>query len=322
MLYPWQTEQWQSLSLQYEQQRLPHAMLLTGVNGLGQLSLANEIVATVLCEEPPISAPCGGCHNCLVFLAGNHPDHTFVEPDENGKQIKIEQIRELKKKHVLTANIAKWKTAVIWPAENMNISASNSLLKLLEEPQNNTLLILISVKPQLLPVTILSRCQKVSLAMPTNKQAIEWIEEQEQDRDTYKELEIKHALALSNGAPLEALRLLSSNTFSCLEQISKDFNHVLRGTANPVMLAQQWQEYDLQMVFHYLQLKLKQRLVKNIESSSNNIVINDWAMYDCIINTAKLLSLSHNLNKVLLIENFMVTAMNLISINSTFDRNN
>ena len=67
------------------------------------------------------------------------------------------------------------------------------------------------------------------------------------------------------------------------------------------------------MVLYYLQLKLKQRLVKNIESSGNNIVINDWAMYDCIINTTKLLSSSHNLNKVLLIEKFMVKAMNLTS---------
>jgi DNA polymerase-3 subunit delta' len=320
MLYPWQTKQWQSLSLQYEQQRLPHAIILSGVNGLGQLSLANKIVATVLCDQAPISAPCGGCHNCQVFAAGNHPDHTFVGPDENGKQIKIEQIRELKQKHTLTANTAKWKTAIIWPAENMNINASNSLLKLLEEPQSKTLLILISVKPQLLPVTILSRCQKVSLTVPTNKQAIGWIEEQE--RETYEEIQIKHALLLSNGAPLEALRLLSSKSLDYLEQISKDFNAILSGVANPVILAKQWQEYDLSMVLHYLQLKLKQRLVKNIESSDSNIVFNGWAMYDCIIHTTKLLSSSHNLNKVLLIERFMVTAMNLSSSSSTLDRNN
>ena len=320
MLYPWQTEQWRALSLQYEQQRLPHAIILTGVNGLGQLSLANKMVATVLCEQPPSSTPCGGCHNCQVFAAGNHPDHTFVGPDESGKQIRIEQIRELKQKHTLTANIAKWKTAIISPAENMNINASNSLLKLLEEPQSNTLLILISVKPQLVPVTILSRCQKVSLTVPTSKQAIEWIKEQE--RETYEEIQIRHALLLSNGGPLEALSLLSSKSLDYLEQISKDFNDILGGVANPVILAKQWQKYDLSMVLHYLQLKLKQRLVKNIKSSDSNIVINGWAMYDCIIETTKLLSLSHNLNKVLLIERFMVTAMNLSGSSSTLGRNN
>ena len=320
MLYPWQIEQWRSLSLQHEQQRLPHAIIFTGVNGLGQLSLANKIVAKVLCEQSATSAPCGDCHNCQVLAAGNHPDHSFVGPDESGKQIKIEQIRELKQKHTLTANIAKWKTAIIWPAENMNVSASNSLLKLLEEPQSNTLLILISVKPQLLPITIMSRCQKISLTVPTNKQAIEWIEEQE--GKTYEEIEIKRALSLANGGPLEALSLLSSESLEILEQITKDFNAVLGGVANPVILSQKWQQYDLGMVLHYLQLKLKQRLIKNINNSGSSIVRNDWAIYDCIINTTKLLSSSHNLNKTLLIEQFMVKAMKLTSGHSTFGRNN
>ena len=320
MLYPWQIEQWRSLSLQYEQQRLPHAILLTGVTGLGQLSFANKIVAKVLCEQSSNSAPCGDCHNCHLFAAGNHPDHSFVEPDESGKQIKIEQIRELKQKHTLTANIAKWKTAIIWPAENMNLSASNSLLKLLEEPQSNTLLILISVKPQLIPITIMSRCQKISLTVPTNKRAIEWIEEQE--GKTYKEIEIKRALSLANGGPIEALSLLSSESLELLEQITKDFNALLGGVANPVILSQKWQKYDLAMVLHYLQLKLKQRLIRNINNSASSIVLNDWAIYDCIINTTKLLSSSHNLNKTLLIEQFMVKSMKLTSGHSTFGRNN
>jgi DNA polymerase-3 subunit delta' len=320
MLYPWQIEQWRSLSLQHEQQRLPHAIIFTGVNGLGQLSLANKIVAKVLCEQSATSAPCGDCHNCQVLAAGNHPDHSFVGPDESGKQIKIEQIRELKQKHTLTANIAKWKTAIIWPAENMNVSASNSLLKLLEEPQSNTLLILISIKPQLLPITIMSRCQKISLTVPTNKHAIEWIEEQE--GKTYEEIEIKRALSLANGAPIEALSLLSSQSLKFLEQITKDFNALLGGVANPVILSQQWQQYDLGIVLQYLQLKLKQRLVKNIKNSSKSIVLNDWAIYDCIIYTIKLLSSSNNHNKTLLIEQFMVKTMNIISANSTFGRNN
>ena len=320
MLYPWQTQQWQAFSLQYQQHRLPHAIMLAGVEGLGQLALANEIVAAVLCEKDASASPCGECHSCQLFFAGNHPDHTLVAPEESGKHIKIEQIRGLKQKQTLTANVAKWKTAIIAPAENMNISASNSLLKLLEEPQSNTLLFLISVKPQLLPITIMSRCQKISLTVPANEQAIEWIEEQE--GKTYKKIEIKRALSLANGAPIAALSLLSSESLEFLEQITKDFNAVLVGAANPVILSQQWQQYDLGIVLHYLQLKLKQRLIKNINNSGSSIVLKDWAIYDCIINTTKLLSSSHNLNKTLLIEQFMVKAMQLTSSNSTFGRNN
>jgi DNA polymerase-3 subunit delta' len=312
MLYPWQIQQWQSFSQQYQQQRLPHAIMLTGAEGLGQLALANEIVATVLCEKDPTAAPCGECHSCQLFAAGNHPDHTFVAPDETGKQIKIEQIRDLKQKQTLTANVAKWKTAIITPAENMNISASNSLLKLLEEPQNNTLLILISAKAQQLPITIMSRCQKVALSVPSDKEAMAWIREQE----PYDEVEVNRAVSLANGAPLAALALLSSKSLDYLEQVAKDFSALLKGAANPVLLAQQWQQYDLSLVLHYLQLRLKQRLLTNLEKTGTISDDNNWAIHDCIINTLKLLSSSHNLNKVLLIEQFMVSSMSLTNINN------
>jgi DNA polymerase-3 subunit delta' len=318
MLYPWQTQQWQVFRLQSQQQRLPHAIMLTGVEGLGQLALANEIVAAVLCEKDASASPCGECHSCQLFSAGNHPDHTLVAPEEDGKQIKIEQVRDLKQKQTLMANVAKWKTAIIAPAENMNISASNSLLKLLEEPQNNTLLILISAKPQQLPITIMSRCQKMALSVPSDKQAVAWVLEQEQ----YEEAEVSRAVSLANGAPLAALALLSSKSLDYLEQVAIDFSALLKGNANPVLLAQQWHQYDISLVLHYLQLRLKQRLLTNLEKTGSVSNDNNWAIHDCIINTLKLLSSSHNLNKVLLIEQFMVSSMNITNSNNARSNRN
>jgi DNA polymerase-3 subunit delta' len=313
MLYPWQSQQWHIFSQQYQQQRLPHAVLLTGDDGLGQLALANNMVAAVLCEKAPTESPCGHCHNCQLFSAGNHPDHSFVAPDEVGKQIKIEQIRDLKQKQTLTANVAKWKTAIIAPAENMNISASNSLLKLLEEPQGNTLLILISAKVQQLPITIMSRCQKIAFSRPTAEQATAWLGEQGE----YQQQDIERALLLANGAPLAALELLSSHSLDYLEQAAKDFSALLKGTANPVLLAQQWQQYDLNLVLHYLQIRIKQRLITRLEQNGLGFQDRNWMLHDCIINTLKLLSSSYNLNKVLLIEQFMVSAMDLANIKNT-----
>jgi len=310
MLYPWQTQQWQAFNQQYEQQRLPHAILLLGVEGQGQLAFANDMVAAVLCEKDASSSPCGSCHNCQLFVAGNHPDHTIVMPEDVGKQIKIEQIRDLKQKQTLTANVAKWKTAIIIPAENMNNSASNSLLKLLEEPQDNTLLILISAHPQQLPITIMSRCQKITMSPPTQMEAVDWLREQ----GHHNEQEVSSALLLSNGAPLAALALLSSGVLSELEQVAKDFNAVLQRQANPVALAQQWQQHDLSLVLRYLQIRLKQRIIASLGKIDTPSQDKNWMIHDCIINTLKLLSSSHNLNKVLLIEQFMVSAMNLPNI--------
>ena len=312
MIYPWQTSQWQYFNQQYQQQRLPHAILLGGVDGLGQLPLAHEMVGAVLCEKNAADSPCGVCHSCQLFIAGNHPDHTFVTPDDVGKQIKIEQIRDLKQKQTLTANVAKWKTAIISPAENMNTSASNSLLKLLEEPQENTLLILISAQTQRLPITIMSRCQKISLSAPAEDKSEAWMRQQAD----YNEQDIKSALHLTNGAPLAASDLLSNDAMKDLDQAAKDFNAVLQGKANPVALAQQWQQYDLGLVLRYLQIRLKQRLISSLDNTSHLRQDKNWMIHDCIINTLKLLSSSHNLNKVLLIEQFMVSAMNLPNIKS------
>jgi len=305
MLYPWQQSQWQNISQQIQQQRLPHALLLTGVAGLGKLSFANHIVATVLCEKNEQEA-CGQCHSCQLFTAGSHPDHTLIEPEEPGKQIKIEQIRQLKGKQELTPTVAKWKTVIIAPAENMNINSNNSLLKLLEEPQQNTLLVLSSAKPERLPITILSRCQKVALTVPTSEIAINWLQQQA----SINEQEISTLLQLAKGAPLATLELLESDLINILQQVDSDFESLLQQSANPVMLAKNWLQYDLLMVLHHLQTQLKKRIIlmQNQGNTSNSKEF--WTIYDCIIAAIKLTSSANNINKILLIEQFMVSVMN------------
>jgi len=304
MLYPWQQSQWHNISQQIQQQRLPHALILTGVQGLGKLSLANHIVATILCENSQVEA-CGSCHSCQLFIAGSHPDHTFIEPEEPGKQIKIEQIRHLKNKQQLTPTVANWKTVIIAPADAMNISANNSLLKLLEEPQNNTLLILVSAQAEQLPITILSRCQKICQHSPPSDVATDWLQQQ----ISIDEQQISVLLPLAKGAPIAALALHELSLVAILQQLDSDFESLLQGKANPVILAKQWLQYDLLMVFNYLQTKIKKHIIllqQKMDSASSREY---WTIYDCIIAAIKLTSSSNNINKTLLIEQFMVSVM-------------
>jgi len=314
MLYPWQQSPWQNISQQIQQQRLPHALILTGVSGLGKLSLAKHIAASILCDNSSEHEACGNCHSCQLFIAGSHPDHTFIEPEEPGKQIKIEQIRNLKDKQELTPTVAKWKTVIISPAENMNINANNSLLKLLEEPQQNTLLILCSAKPEQLPITILSRCQKVALSSPANDIAINWLQQQA----SIDEQEMMMVLQLAKGAPLAALELFDTDLINTLQQVDDDFKSLLHGTANPVLLAKDWLQYDLMMVLNYLQTKLKKRMVLIQNQAETSSSKEYWTIYDCIIAAIKLTSSANNINKTLLIEQFMVSVMdrNLNTIES------
>ncbi|NOQ94076.1 MAG: DNA polymerase III subunit delta' [Methylophaga sp.] len=306
MLYPWQESQWQNIRQQMKQQRLPHALILTGVSGLGKLSLANHIAATILCENNQDQQICGHCHSCQLFTAGSHPDHNCIQPEEAGKQIKIEQIRQLKDKQELTPTVAQWKTVIIAPAENMNINANNSLLKLLEEPQKNTILILASAKPEQLPITILSRCQKISLPTPSQESAIHWLQQQ---ATLDQQADVLPLLKLAKGAPLAVLKMLEGDLINKLQQLDDDFESLLQGRANPVLLAKDWLQYDLLMVFNYLQNKIKIRLLKIQEQGDGHNSTQYWIIYDCIIATIKLISSSNNINKTLLIEQFMVSVM-------------
>jgi DNA polymerase-3 subunit delta' len=314
MIYPWQIEHWHQFRQQLAQQRLPHAIIVSGVAGLGQLALAEHMVAAILCENLT-EQHCGQCHSCQLLAAGSHSEHTVIRPEEIGKQIKIEQIRELKQKQTLTSTLSVWKTVIIEPADAMNINAYNSLLKLLEEPSDNTLLILVSSQVDKLPITILSRCQKYILRAPSQQQAIEWLNGQGQ----YENSHLVQLLALSSQAPLSVLNMLETDTLGYLKQIDHDFSAMVKGNINPVISAKEWQKYDLVLVFNYLQILVKNSVIKHSESDDNRM----WYIYDCIINTIKLLSSSHNLNKVLLIEQFMVSVINAkdnkaCSLNSLF----
>ena len=312
-LYPWQAESWQRFCQQKKQQRLPHAILLTGVTGLAKNILSDNMVASVLCLTATAdNAACGDCHSCQLFTAGNHPDHIKIAPEEQGKQIKIDQIRQLKEKQNLTATVSSWKTVIISPADSMNISSSNSLLKLLEEPPTNTLLILVTAKPEKMPITIRSRCQIIHLTSPDSTQSIQWLKD---NGDISDNAEIDKILQLAKGAPLLAQEMLKDGILQQYQQIEQDFNTLMNDGVNPVALATSWLQYDLINILNQLHYLLKQRLISQLENRQGASLSTDksnrlyWQISDCIINTMKLTSSQNNINKTLLIEDFIVSVM-------------
>jgi len=301
MTYPWHETSWQRFSEQKKRQRLPHAIIISGPKGLAKNALAHRMAMLALCEDShKQDEPCGKCHSCQLMQTGNHPDHTVVEPEEAGKSIKIEQIRELKNKQSLTPHVGQWKTVIISPANAMNNNANNSLLKLLEEPQANSLIMLISDQASLLPITILSRCQRMNIQAPPRPEAINWVSEQA----TQSVDQAEWALQLAKGAPIQALALIEQGTLEELKQVQNDFSNILSGQVNPIALAQQWQNHDLQLVFNYLQRQLQHRIRTSTEKVRPNA--HYWQIYDCILKVIKLLSSSSNINKILLIEQFIV----------------
>src|SRR6516162_7542267 len=157
-----------------EQGRMHHALLIHEAPGTGGDWLAAWAAALVLCERGK-SAPCGECTACRRVASLHHPDVNWVRPQEESRQIRIEQVRELSAELALTSHGGGYKVGIITPADALNRFAANALLKTLEEPPARTLLILVASEPSRLPPTILSRCQRVRIRAPGRAESVAWL---------------------------------------------------------------------------------------------------------------------------------------------------
>jgi DNA polymerase-3 subunit delta' len=191
-------EQW-SAALQGG--RLPHALLLYGSAGLGKGALAEWIARATLCEHSE-RAPCGECTSCTLHEAGSHPDLRRVYVEIGKKQVAIDDVRDLIGALALKSYRGGRKVGIVDPADAMNVNGANALLKTLEEPSPNTLLILVVARGDRLPATIASRCQRLRIAPPPSATAVAWLGRQQRGVDW------SGPLALAGGAPLRALALV------------------------------------------------------------------------------------------------------------------
>lgn len=143
--------------------RLAHAYLFTGPAQVGKTTLAMDLLAAVNCEgaEPP----CGECSQCRHTREGRHADllHLGVAEEEGRKTIGIDAVRDAAHQANLNPFEGRYRAIVIEGAEHLSDEAANALLKLLEEPPERLLLVLLTSSPDGVLATIRSRCQRVDL---------------------------------------------------------------------------------------------------------------------------------------------------------------
>ena len=273
-IYPWQHDDWHRL--QRLRDRLPHAILFHGAQGIGKVAFAEQFAQSVLCESPDTDGfACGSCASCGWFLQYGHPDYRRVRPEiletdgieddveaeEGGskkstgsktpsKEIRIEQVRSLAGFMNVSTHRSGLRVVLLYPAEALNSASANALLKTLEEPPPGTLFILVSHRPDRLLPTILSRCRKFPLSLPPTEHALAWLN----DNDVS---DASQWLALHGGAPLAALTAAEDDSSNerdwLLELLAKpDVAHVLsvaeRLQKTPIPLLVAWQQrwlYDL-----------------------------------------------------------------------------
>lgn len=149
--------------------RVAHAYLFVGPEGVGKSTVARAFALALTCPEEPAEG-CGVCPSCKRIAAGSHPDVHVVEPE--GLTLKIEKVRDLQEALSYRPSAAPRKVAVLPKAERLNVQAANALLKTLEEPPGETVMVLVAPTASLLPATVVSRCERVAFApIPTSELA-------------------------------------------------------------------------------------------------------------------------------------------------------
>ena len=232
--------------LQARSAKLPHALLFSGPRGLGKFEFARHFSASLLCEQRvPAGNACGKCPACLWLEQGNHPDFRLLQPEamaeaeadgdaedkvsskKASQQITIDQVRGLDDFLHVGTHRHGLRVVLVHPAEAMNRSTANALLKTLEEPAEGTHFILVSDEAERLLPTIRSRCQTVPIPLPVPDDAQRWLREAGVDA-------AERWLALSGGAPLLAARLGASGERQIIDAL---VDHLVRGEALDPLVA-------------------------------------------------------------------------------------
>lgn len=209
---PWHKAEAQHLALAYQEQRLPHALILVGPQYVEKTHFAREFAQFLLCASPLNGVACGQCKSCQLCIAGTHPDWLNVQPEEPRKVLRVDTIRQVQTRLQQTAQQGGNKVCVISPAEQMNENAANALLKILEEPPANTYFLLVAHHASKILPTIISRCQRLSFAMPAQDEIINWL------RADFAPADIQQALEKGRGFPGRVYQLLNGGIDTQLDE--------------------------------------------------------------------------------------------------------
>lgn len=207
-VYPWLRAKFEQLQALLAKGQLAHALVFTGLAGVGKNAMAEALAAVLLCKNRQPQGACDTCKSCLLRLAGNHADLLVLQTET--QHIGVDAIRQLSNFTHGAAQQHGHKVVIIPAADSMTEAAANALLKTLEEPPAGCFIMLVTDSYPQLSATIRSRCQQWQLSAADEVQVTEWLRQQ------YHQPLPAFILDYCQGAPLKALSLLNSNTADSL----------------------------------------------------------------------------------------------------------
>jgi DNA polymerase-3 subunit delta' len=269
--YPWHEGSWDYFVKARNKNILPHALLISGENGIGKLDFANRIVKSLLCittnesgTDLKVYDACNQCQACKTYEALSNPDYLNIDLLEDKQQIGVDQVRQLSAFLSLSRSFNSYRVILLNQVERMNLNAANSLLKSLEEPTNNTVIILLTSQLNRLLPTIKSRCQILKLPTPSKSIAHKWMQQHAPELDNSKEL-----LNMAYGKPLNALKI-GVEELQSREKLSKDLVEIIKNQASITVIAKTWEKYNTEFLLNWQITWVQDFIKKSLEDKTLN----------------------------------------------------
>ena len=238
----WLEPIYKQLESSIQEHQTTHAFLIKGQTGVGKNNLAMHLANGFLGEE-------------IIKLTNNErderiiPDCKLISPEENKETISIDQIRSLKSFLLLTSLKGHGKVGIINPADSMTYPAVNSLLKILEEPPEDTLLILLTDSINKLPNTVVSRVQIITVENPTKQQTLEWLNNSN-EAENWNDI-----INIFGCRPVLLNKLGHTYLSERIETVSNELHRLLTKKIKPSQLANSWKseelEINLRLVYYW-----------------------------------------------------------------------
>ncbi len=270
-LCPWLLPALRQLDSARSSERLGHAWLLGGPEGVGKLNLALVFATRVLSrsalDTPPVLGPDEGATAMRDRHqpADHHPDLHWLFPEEDKRSISIDQVRAVSDSLSLTAHRGVAKVAIIEPADAMTTAAANALLKTLEEPTDNTYLFLLSRQPGRLAATIRSRCQRLDVPRPSPKALQAWLGGADPKR-------FAAAWLVADGAPLPMAALIHGDEIRENNELFDKLALVSEERVDAQSVAERWAKAGGELVLTWLLRQLRREIRARIAPSVSTSV--------------------------------------------------
>ncbi|WXT99502.1 MAG: hypothetical protein Ctma_0201 [Catillopecten margaritatus gill symbiont] len=217
MIHPWHQSAFAKLQQMIEQNHLPHALLITGVEKIGKFDLMQDLVGALLKNDELIRKDNvkEDLEYDVLIRRSTYPNMIYCRAGEvnpttknRSKEIRVDQVREFCE--ILNKTADKLQIGVIYYADQMNNNAANSLLKTLEEPRKNTLIILLAHNAKSLPATVVSRCQNIHISPAYDQATQDWIKQNIEHKEDF---DVAQLLETTHGVPFKVLEELSGDGY-------------------------------------------------------------------------------------------------------------